>query len=83
MRLCNVLDYNSIHYCHSPQDHACLRFSPSSGELQLWGSIVVCVECRSERTGQLRSLVECQLNGRPVRCACGCVCIACVWWRSG
>ena len=60
------------------QDYLCLSFSPGSGELGPHGSTVVCVECRPVRCGRLRSLVECRVNGKPIRYVCVCVCV-CVY----
>lgn len=49
------------------QDHACLHFTPSQLTLLPHSNNTVTVNCRPLFTGRLRSIVQCEVEGKVIR----------------
>ena len=49
------------------QDHACLHFTPSKLTLLPHSNNTVTVDCRPLFTGRLRSIVQCDVEGKVIR----------------
>lgn len=49
------------------QDHACLHFTPSHFTLLPHSNNTVTVECHPLFTGRLRSIVQCEVEGKVIR----------------